>query len=511
MDSRQHFWTAAMFGLLACTASIPLIAPLFPTQDGPVHLYYADVLRGVLLHSAPYAQHFEIKSLLTPYALQYYSLFALETVFSPAVSEKVLVVCYIVAFGLSFRYLVESVARPGSPWILAGLPFCMHTLVYMGFLNYSFAVTLLMFLCGAWIRFSGSLTSGRVAALLGGLILMLVTHPVPVAVFLLFIVVYFVCDAAGEPCSWKESLRVRWRPLALIAAMAAMALLWIGRFVSGQVDPIDQNHVTTWGWFNAFATELQLYPVAPFSTLFYRAGSILSMAFACLAAIAGFRRGKGAPAIALLGTSGICFLLYCIVPERVNGGYYFAERFPILWILFLMAGASALRMPRAWNIGAGVIAVAVTAGVLSMQWSRVAEIGLRIAREQDSPAAAAGSIGLIVGPRRGMPDGLAFNPYLWSGAHYFRRSKAILANEPWMEGPMMMLRPAHPNRWSYRDPDAARQELETATVEGAAEDQSPDFVVQGGLVDGELDSIMKRWGWTDSGPANEYIRIYRRR
>jgi hypothetical protein len=264
--------------------------------------------------------------------------------------------------------------------------------------------------------------------------------------------------------------------------------------------------VSTWGWFIAVATELQLYPVAPFTSLLYRAGPIVSTAFACVTAIAGFRRGKSGAAIALLATSAICFLLYCIVPERVSGGYYFAERFPILWILFLLAGASAVPMPRAWSTTAGAIAAVIAGGALLQQWVKVSEIGSQIAQIQDVQPAAPESVGLIVGPRRGMPEGLAFNPYLWSGVHYFRRSQAILANDPWLEMPVMMLRPAHPDRWSYRDPDAARQELEIATAGG-----QPDFVLQAGRVDWEIDSWMKRSGWSDFGQSNRFIRVYRRR
>jgi hypothetical protein len=230
------------------------------------------------------------------------------------------------------------------------------------------------------------------------------------------------------------------------------------------------------------------------------------MAFACVTLIVGFRRGKSVAAIALLATGGICFLLYCVAPERVSGGYYFAERFPILWILFLLAGASALRMPRGWSTAAGGIAVAVAGGVLLQQWVKVSEIGSQIALIQEVPPAAPESVGLIVGPRRGMPEGLAFNPYLWSGVHYFRRSRAILANEPWMEMLVMMLRPAHPDRWSYRDPDAARQELEAATGNG-----QPDFVLQAGRVDWEIDSWMTRSGWSDIGSSNRFIRVYRLR
>ena len=184
LSARQGIlWDAAANALLVCTAVVVLAAPVFPSQDGPVHLYYVDILRNLLTHSGAYAQHFEIKALLTPYALEYYSLLMFEMVFSPAVSEKLLVCCYIVAFGHGFKYLVESVVERSSPWTLAGIPFCMSQLVYMGFLNYCIGVALALFLSGFWIRYWERLHPGRVAALLACFILMLLTHPVPVAVF----------------------------------------------------------------------------------------------------------------------------------------------------------------------------------------------------------------------------------------------------------------------------------------------------------------------------------------
>jgi hypothetical protein len=494
-----------MFALLALTALIPLAAPVFPTQDGPVHLYYADVLRGVLTHAAPYAQHFAIKRALTPYALEYYSLLVLETVLAPAASEKVLVACYIFTFGLGFRYLVESVTEKGSPWILAAIPFCMHMLVYMGFLNYCFAVALLLFACGMWIRIAGRLTARRAIGLFGVVLLMLLTHPVPVAVFLVFMPVYFVCDAANGAGSWRECLLSRRSDLATMAGIATMALVWVSLFVdSGHVDSWQSNHVSTWGWFNAVATELQLYHLAPFTALSYRAGPILAMAFAFAAWIAGLRRGLRPAATALLVVSGICFLVYCLAPERVSGGYYFAERFPILWLLFLLAGASSLRLPPGWSVAAGTIAVIVTIDVLGMQWVHVREIASRIELAEQAPTMAPGSVGLIIGRRSSMPDGLSFNPYMWSGVHLFRRSRAILANDPWMNGSILMLRPARPDRWSYLDPDAARQEL------AASADSGPDFVVQAGMPDFDLDQAMNRSGWSDSGQTSRFIRVYRR-
>jgi hypothetical protein len=497
MEFRARRWRWAMLALLACTSAIPFAAPIFPSQDGPVHLYYVDVLRGVLAQSAPYDGHFALKSYLTPYALEYYALLALETVFSAPMSEKLLLAGYIFAFGLGFLYLVESVAEQGTPWILAGLPFCLHMLVYMGFLNYCCAVAILLFECGLWLRFSGSLTPRRVLLLFGGLCLLLIAHPVAVMAFLLFLGIHFVC----APRAGRDRL-------FLTAVMAAISLLWIGRFVdrSGAIAP---SHVATWGWFNAMATELQLYPIAPFTGILFRAGPTLLIALVCCAAIAGLRRGAPPDAISLLATSAICFLLFCLAPERISGGYYFAERFPILWVLFLLAGTSALRLPRGWNEPIGVTSAAVAAIALVLQWHNVSEIGLRMATAGAVPQAVEGSVGLMIGRHGEMPDGLAFNPYLWSGVHYFRESRAILANEPWMEMPILMLRPVHPDRWSYHDPDFARQELETDIAIGLPA-SCPDFIVQAGPVELDVERLLRRSGWSQTGGTSGSLRLYRR-
>lgn len=220
METRNRFWTWAGLVLLAATAAIPFVAPVFPTQDGPVHLYYVDVLRGILSHSAPYGEYFRIKSFLTPYALEYYSLLALESLFSPAFSEKLLLAAYVFAFGLGFRYLVESVAERGTPWILTGIPFCLNMLVYMGFLNYCLALALLLFACGFWIRYAQNLSTRKAAITIGFLVLMLLTHPVPAAVFLVFAAIWLAANRAHR----------RTGSIALLAAMGVVALAWVGPF-----------------------------------------------------------------------------------------------------------------------------------------------------------------------------------------------------------------------------------------------------------------------------------------
>ena len=63
-----------------------------------------------------------------------------------------------------------------------------------------------------------------------------------------------------------------------------------------------------------------------------------------------------------------------------------------------------------------------------------------------------------------------FDPFYWSGAHYFRRAGAILANAPSIYLPHIMIRPVHPDRRSYRDPYPAGKSLLNALIGGRVPD-----------------------------------------
>jgi hypothetical protein len=292
--------------------------------------------------------------------------------------------------------------------------------------------------------------------------------------------------------------------------MGIGALAWVSLFFRAEPGGAHEaNHVSTMGWFVSFATEVQLYPVAPFSRLSERAVLGLLLSFACVALMAhlGKRSLRPAP-VTLLAASGACFLLFLVAPERINGSFYFAERFPILWVLFLLVGTAAIRGPRGWNVAAGGLAVLVTLVVLFQQRINVRRIASEIAVEQKLPAAPPGSVGMIVSPTRFVPYGLGFNPYMWCGVEYFRRSHAILANDPWMELPLIMLEPTHPNRWSFHDPDAEFGPFVISAAEGTAA-RDLDFVVQMGSSDFEIDRLLHLSGWTIPG-GSDLLQIYRR-
>jgi len=173
------------------------------------------------------------------------------------------------------------------------------------------------------------------------------------------------------------------------------------------------------------------------------------------------------------------------------------------------------------------MAFGVTCALLPMQWAIVSRIAREIRPALDTPPAQPGSVGLIISePRyddasRAGPGSvgiiaepkyasdLSFDPFLWSGAHYFRRSKAILANAPWMDLPIIMIRPLNEDRWSFLDPPVAESSLRTALSRG---DEVPELglLVVVGPSDAETEEIIGRSHSVELTNSNQEIRIYSR-
>jgi len=180
-----------------------------------------------------------------------------------------------------------------------------------------------------------------------------------------------------------------------------------------------------------------------------------------------------------------------------------------VWIAFLIAACAASHPPRGFGLLAGVTAVLVTGMVLTLQWLSVSDMAGQIGDAMNAAPAQAGSVGLIVGRQTGTPEGLAFNPYWWAAAAYFRRSRAILANTPWMELPIIMLKPVRPDRFSYLDPPEARRQLELMAL-GAGPPPALDFVVQNQPFADSMEMVLKRLGFVNVSGDEGLIRIFRR-
>ena len=86
---RQKRSPAQLLGWLAFAALITALCmwilslPLFPSQDGAAHVYYATVSRDLLLGPSAFAHDFRIARPFPPYSLHAYLLMALLQGTSP--------------------------------------------------------------------------------------------------------------------------------------------------------------------------------------------------------------------------------------------------------------------------------------------------------------------------------------------------------------------------------------------------------------------------------------------
>jgi hypothetical protein len=478
-------WRVAPFVCAAFIVAMILALPLFPSNDGPVHLYYVSVLHGLLTHTGPYAHEFEIKSYVTPYMLEYYSLLALETVFSPLLSEKLLICGYVVVFVLAFRCLMGAVTRSPGLWTLAGVPFCLNCYVYLGFLNYAFGTALALLLCGCWLRWREQLTARHIALLVGQFLFLLLTHPVPALVFLAFaginVTVTVAYEWAGGAPRAMKALHRHSRHLGVIAAISACAGLWVLSFTGGAHAAGRVTGGPPATLLRTFTSELKFWTLAPLTAGGFRALWIAVAASAGIAVLIGLakERGRIGPDAASIGAIAIvCLIARCVTPESANGSSYFAERFSIYWIAFLLVLAAALKPPRWSTVMVGAIALGAMPILLFFHWTYLSGAARGLAAAIDAQQLRAGSLGIVIADQCPADPGAVGNPFKWGSVHLFRTSNAILTNAPWMDLEIIMLRPKHLYPWAYLDPDLAPEKL----LQAAAAAPTLDFAVG---VDGE--------------------------
>ena len=99
-----------------------LSLPAWPSQDGPIHLYYVHVMRELLSHHATvYSRYYTIKHVLPPYALYYYALLVLSKFCSLLIADRLVLCVYLVLFVFGFRYLAQEVGSSADLSHAAGV------------------------------------------------------------------------------------------------------------------------------------------------------------------------------------------------------------------------------------------------------------------------------------------------------------------------------------------------------------------------------------------------------
>ncbi len=223
---RWSFWLLA--AMTACFCAFVLSLPIFPTEDGPIHLYFANVLGDLLSHHSPLdGQYYYVHHLLPPYSLHYYLLILLMKVVCAPVAEK-LIICLIVAnLAFGFRHLATSVGEAGEIVSLLIVALLFNWPLGMGFENFSLSLGMACWALGSWTRSENPLNRHVARHRLSFVLLlalMTLTHPVPVVMTMSFAAFDFSLRFLAEKLRGTAARRTK-RPAGLLTLIAGASTL----------------------------------------------------------------------------------------------------------------------------------------------------------------------------------------------------------------------------------------------------------------------------------------------
>ena len=449
-----------------------LSLPLFPTQDGPIHLLFARIMQALLLHQDPgiFPQYYTVKHVLPPYALYYY-LLVLFSHFGTLVTADKLVIClYAVLFLFGFRYLARVIGPAGDVMALLALPLVLNWPLGMGFVNFCLSGALALWALGLWCRVAVQPANQRNRLRLAGFVVLcfaaMLTHPVPLLAALGFclleLLVRLIRRRAWDARS--RALMVRTgaiRPImrdAIALVLASTTVLYIKAFTTNnvfrQVDAAQETYFTKIS--GNIRGLILLHTLTAFSgksvlDVLYRGSIILVLAVPLGLAVREFYRSVQARRWSLGNTwLVVCVLLIFavpIIPPDLNNSHFFSERLVIyIWIAALAAASGShlpmLRSRISFESAMMLFAVAATAVTLLLAARRIDPVAQQVALVESLPLTQDHEVGLMLhSVDYDSPHTLTYDPYYWSGARLFRRSSSVLYNTPWLDLAIIPLGP----------------------------------------------------------------------
>lgn len=463
---KASLWPAFLYAavvLLTCAWVLSL--PLFPSQDGPLHLYYVQIFRELLTHQhTPYTHLFAIRHYLPPYASYYYALIGLGRFVSLETADKLFAVGNIAFFAAAGHYLLRSLypRTRWAPFLL--LPVLLNWPLFMGFANYMLSINFALLALACWCRAahrSGWRYTVLFLALVGCMIL---THPLPWAFTLGFASLELLLRIwrlrAGRTAHVRSRL---WRDL-LALTVTGLSYLYLlpfraptQRMTRLLFNP--QRHTWEPIRYPSILLRLGYQALGLLHTqginLFqgtgpahvYRVGIALLLGGSLLLALASLA-GRGLARWQLPDTwllyAALLILGLILVPDDGIGGYYVTTRMQLLvYICCVVAAAPALERRPRLAVSAATVSVALALLTLGLAVRYIGAAARTIASLRDLPLPAdASRPGLLMRPAGIVfPAELNYDAYTWAPVHYFRWRHLVLYNTAWLGDRLIPIAP----------------------------------------------------------------------
>ena len=178
--------TQILFLALVIVHLLPIwLFPYFPTQDGPSHVYNAQVLAEYSNPKYEFERYYQINWRPFPNWLSHALLAILLKLFPALIAEKLFLSFYVILFPLAILYFVNAV-QPGRSLIaLVVFPFIYNYLFLMGFYNFAVSVPLFFLALGYWWKNREQMTRDKIIRLNVLIVLIYFAHLISY-VFILF-------------------------------------------------------------------------------------------------------------------------------------------------------------------------------------------------------------------------------------------------------------------------------------------------------------------------------------
>jgi hypothetical protein len=144
-----------VFLLIVLYSLIPIVSyKFFPTNDGPSHLYNSILLKNLLINNNEFiSKYYVFNSLLIPNWTGQILITALSTFLPINISEKVLLIFYVVGFAYGYRNLVLTIAPNNIFFTYLIFPFIYSLFLFLGFYNFIIGIVLLLISLNLWIKY----------------------------------------------------------------------------------------------------------------------------------------------------------------------------------------------------------------------------------------------------------------------------------------------------------------------------------------------------------------------
>jgi len=440
-------WLPLFFLLMAAFCICVLSMPLFPSQDGPNHLFDAYIFGKLLTHSPTvYSSYYFIRYLFPPYSVHYYLLVALMKVASPLLADKLVVCLIIITFCCGLRYLAKGIGPSGNVLSLFAFAIVLNWPLAMGFENFCLALAMDLWALGLWVRFAHdrALAKRTLFVLLSFLIAL--THPVALPLLVLF---------CGMDLALRSASSLKCRPLkqdALEFKLADLVTLlcsgcfifYIALFIDNHAAGSNKTAPYSATW--TMRTYPAMYGLAFFGkhgieSIFYRALLILVFFIAIYIAFAAVRQRSGISRLgqpeSFLAITLLTFIVLPFVPRSINDPYYLVVRMlVVVWVGAIASASGHRTLNRQTQAILALTATVIALLILAIGVHRVYPIAHRIAIVQKEERLPEGSIGICIPGYEGSDytyPVIYSLPYEWGCSHYFRENNAVMLNAPWMD------------------------------------------------------------------------------